>query len=111
MPNAVYPLGRGGYPVGGMGASGLGAPRHSGGAVGNRGDQPAVAAYSQVPVERTGTMTESEATLWDGPLQAEILLLAELIAAATMSGVPLCQEEIDQALGIEPPRFPLREVS
>jgi hypothetical protein len=56
-------------------------------------------------------MTESEATLWDGPLQAEILLLGELIAAATMSSVPLRQHEIDQALGVEPHRFPLREVS
>ncbi len=47
-------------------------------------------------------MTESEASLWDGPLQAEIILLGELISAAAISDSPLDESEIDRALGVYP---------
>ncbi|MGL5828218.1 MAG: hypothetical protein ACRC0L_01455 [Angustibacter sp.] len=46
-------------------------------------------------------MTESEASLWDAPLQAEIILLGELISAATIADSPLDESAIDQALGLK----------
>ncbi|WP_270887730.1 hypothetical protein [Pedococcus sp. 5OH_020] len=37
----------------------------------------------------------------DDVLQEEIALLGDVIAAATQAGRPLCQAEVDRALGVD----------
>lgn len=74
--------------------------------------QVATAAYSQGPVERTGTMDglrsstqytrTQEQDLRDMPLHREIWLVADLMCAVATCEGNLSQAEIDAALGLAP---------